>query len=170
MTLKKTIFFSPSRTILFSMSLAICIGTFLLSLPIASTKTFPFIDYFFTAVSSACVTGLMTIPIENFTMFGLTVIMCLIQIGGLGIITLTLFALSLFTNLGLGTQVMAGEMLDLHSWKGTRNILLFITGLTFTIEAIGALLIFQTFKINSFFLMQFFIQYFTQYHHFATQD
>jgi trk system potassium uptake protein len=153
MALKKTHFFSPSRTILISMTMAIILGTVLLALPIARTRPLPIIDLLFTATSCTCVTGLMTIPIDSFTNFGLGVIMILIQIGGLGLITLTLFAVSLFTNLGLATQVMAGEMLDLASWKDTRNILLFIIVLTFSIEAVGAIFIFQTFR-NDFSLAQ----------------
>ncbi|MFT6765445.1 MAG: trk system potassium uptake protein TrkH [Alteromonas naphthalenivorans] len=142
----KTHFFSPSRTIFISIIAAIIIGTFLLSLPIAQTRPLPLIDVFFTATSATTVTGLLTVPIDSFTYFGLGVIMFLIQIGGLGLITLTLFVVSLFTNLGLGTQVMAGEMLELESWKDTRKILFFIIMLTFTIEAIGALFIFQTLR------------------------
>lgn len=146
--LKRTHFFSPSRTILLSITFAIFIGTVLLALPAARTRPLPLIDLFFTATSCTCVTGLMTIPIDSFSTFGLTIIMILIQIGGLGLITLTFFIVSLFTNLGLGTQVMAGEMLELDSWKDTRKILLFIIILTFAFEAFGALFLFQTFKYD----------------------
>lgn len=146
MSLKRTQFFSPSRTIFLSIVAAIFLGTFLLALPSAQTRPIPLIDVFFTATSATTVTGLLTVPIDSFTFFGLAVIMILIQIGGLGLITLTLFVVSLFTNLGLGTQVMAGEMLDLESWKDTRKILFFIILLTFTIEALGAIFIFQTLR------------------------
>jgi trk system potassium uptake protein TrkH len=146
MALKKAHFFSPSRTILLSITVAIVVGTILLALPAARTRPIPLIDLLFTATSCTCVTGLMTIPIDSFSTFGLTILMILTQIGGLGLITLTLFAVSLFTNLGLATQVMAGETLDLDSWKDTRNTLIFIMLLTFSLEAIGALFIFQTFK------------------------
>jgi trk system potassium uptake protein TrkH len=142
----KTQFFSPSRTIFISIIAAIVIGTFLLALPTAQTRPIPLIDVFFTAASATTVTGLLTVPIDSFTHFGLGVIMFLIQIGGLGLITLTLFVVSLFTNLGLGTQVMAGEMLELESWKDTRSILFFIILLTFAFEATGALCIFQTLR------------------------
>lgn len=146
MALKRTQFFSPSRTIFFSIVAAIFLGTFLLALPISQTRPIPLVDVLFTATSATTVTGFLTVPVDSFTYFGLGVIMFLIQIGGLGLITLTLFAVSLFTNLGLGTQVMAGEMLDLESWKDTRKILFFIIMLTFTIESIGAIIIFQTLR------------------------
>lgn len=148
MALKKAQFFSPSRTIFLSIVTAILFGTFLLALPMSQTRPIPLIDVFFTATSATTVTGLLTIPLDSFTYFGLGIILFLIQIGGLGLITLTLFVVSLFTNLGLGTQVMAGEMLDLESWKDTRKILFFIILLTFTIEAIGAIIIFQTLRNN----------------------
>lgn len=160
MSIKKSHFFSPSRTIVFSMIFTIFLGTLLLALPIARVKDAALIDLLFTATSCTCVTGLMTIPIETFSMFGLGIILFLIQIGGLGLITLTLFAVSLFTNLGLGTQVMAGEMLELDSWKDTRKILLFIITLTLTIEAIGALFVFQTFRNDFTFYKAIFFSFF----------
>jgi trk system potassium uptake protein TrkH len=142
----KSTIFSPSRMILISVIVAIAIGTTLLSLPIARTRFIPLIDLVFTATSSICVTGFMTIPMESFTQTGQIIIMLLIQIGGLGLITLTLFAVSLFMDLGLATQVMAGEMLDLENWSGARRILLFIICLTLSCEFIGACILFQTLK------------------------
>lgn len=146
MGINKTHFFSPSRTIFISMSMAIALGTFLLALPFSRTQPIAFIDLFFTATSCTCVTGLLTVPFENFTPIGQVIIMMLIQIGGLGLITLTFFVVSLFVNLGLSSQVMAGEMLDLDSWKHTKKILLFIIGLTAVIELVGAFFIFQTLR------------------------
>lgn len=138
--------FSPSRTVLCSMLFTLIGGTMLLGLPIARIQFVPLIDLIFTATSSLCVTGLLTVPLNNFTHFGQIVIMVLIQIGGLGLITLTLFTVSLFTELGLATQVMAGEMLDLETWSNTKNILLFIIGLTLACELCGAFILFQSLK------------------------
>ena len=138
--------FSPSRTILLSLGLALGVGTFLLSLEAARLKFIPLIDLFFTATSSLCVTGLLTVPLESFTLFGKTVIMLLMQVGGLGLITLTLFVVSLFVDLGLSTQIMAGETLDLDSWRDTGRILLFIILLSISIELIGAGVIFYTLR------------------------
>lgn len=160
MGINKTHFFSPSRTIFLSMFTAIAVGTFLLGLPFSRTQHIPFIDLLFTATSCTCVTGLMTVPLENFTPLGQAIIMILIQIGGLGLITLTFFVVSLFVNLGLSSQVMAGEMLDLDSWKHTKKILLFIIGLTAIIELIGALFIFQTLRHDFPFLKAIFYSLF----------
>lgn len=138
--------FSPSRMIVTSILFAVIAGTALLSLPIARTRFVPLIDLLFTATSSICVTGLLTVPLNSFTDIGYGIIMILMQIGGLGLITLTLFAVSLFTELGLATQVMAGQMLDLETWNGTRNILIFIILLTLFCELTGALILLQTLK------------------------
>ncbi len=146
MSQNKMHFFSPSRTILLSMSFAIGLGTLLLSFPFSQAQPIALIDAFFTATSCTCVTGLLTVPFDYFSDLGQFIIMILMQIGGLGMITLTFFVVSLFVNLGLSSQVMAGEMLDLDSWKNTRKILLFIISLTTILESIGAFCIFQTLK------------------------
>lgn len=143
---KKLAIVSPSRMILISVIVAIIMGTIVLGLPISRVTFIPVADLIFTSTSSICVTGLMTVPMESFTPFGQIVIMVLMQIGGLGLITLTLFAVSLFVDLGLATQVMAGEMLDLETWSGARKILFFIICLTLFCEFIGACVIFQTLK------------------------
>lgn len=144
----KSYFFSPSRMILLSMAFAIIAGTALLMLPQATYLPINFIDLLFTSTSCVCVTGLSTIPFESFTPFGHTILLILIQIGGLGLITLTLFLFSLFTNLGLATQVMTGEMFDLESWKGTKQLLIFIIVVTALCELIGTYFIYQTLKIH----------------------
>jgi len=146
MGMSKNHFFSPSRTILLSMALAIVLGTLLLSLPMCRAQSIALVDLFFTATSCTCVTGQLTVPLDAFTPIGQAIIMLLIQIGGLGLITLTFFVVSLFVNLGLSSQVIAGEMLDLDSWKHTKKILLFIIALTGIIELVGALLMFQTLR------------------------
>lgn len=146
MGLSRTHFFSPSRTILLSMIFSIIAGTLLLSLPCARIQEIPAIDLLFTSTSSICVTGLLTVPMKAFSFFGQAVILLLMQIGGLGLITLTLFIVSLFVNLGLSTQVLAGEMLDLESWKGTRKTLVFIIAFTLICELVGAIFLFLSFK------------------------
>ncbi len=134
--------FPPEQLVLFSIIFTIGLGTFLLSLPIAQEKPAPFLDLFFTATSATCVTGLFTIPIDQFTLFGKAVLLAMIQIGGLGIITMTLFFLSMFMNLGFGTQLMAGRILELDSWKQIKRTLLFIICVTVVSEFIGTLCIF----------------------------
>ena len=64
----------------------ILLGGILLWLPISNTRPISLIDALFTAVTSVCVTGLVTVtPAVQFTLFGKIVLLILIQIGGLGI-------------------------------------------------------------------------------------
>jgi trk system potassium uptake protein TrkH len=144
--IKSSIQFSPGRVILLSLLATITIGTLLLSLPIARVKPISFIDLLFTATSTACVTGNFTVPIDSFSHFGHTVLMILMQIGGIGLITLTLFLLSLFVNFGFAQQILAGQLLELESWKQIKQIIIFITIFTLSIEALGALACYPFFK------------------------
>ncbi len=135
-------FFPPEQIVLFSILVTIAIGTLLLSLPISQEKPLPFLDLFFTATSATCVTGLFTIPIDQFTLFGKAVLLLLIQIGGLGLITMTFFFLSAFVNLGMGTRLIAGRILEIESWKQIKKILLLIILVTVCCEFIGTLCFF----------------------------
>src|SRR3990167_11262823 len=139
MSSRKLAHFSPARTVLFSIFLTIIIGTLLLALPIARIRAIGLIDLFFTATSATCVTGLFTIPLSDFTFFGQCIILALIQIGGLGMITMTLFLISLFVDIGLATQLMGGQLLEIESWKNLKKIIFFIILITLSIEVIGAL-------------------------------
>ena len=138
--------FSPSKFIFLSIFFTILIGTLLLALPMSRTQPVAFLDLFFTATSATCVTGLFATPMSSFTTFGHTVILGLIQVGGLGLITLTLFVLYLFMNLGLATQLMAGKLLDMESWTSVKKLLYFIIGFTLFCEVSGALVMFSAFR------------------------
>lgn len=140
--------FSPGRTILWSILLTIAIGTLLLALPMARTAFISWPDLIFTATSATCVTGLFTIPLDHFTLFGQMIILFLIQIGGLGLITMTIFIMSLFVELGMATQVMAGQMFELESWKNITQFIVFIIIATIGIECIGACLLLPIFLNN----------------------
>lgn len=160
MAIKTLAHFSPGRTILLSIFVTILIGTLLLSLPIARKTEIPIIDLLFTATSATCVTGLFTVPLQHLTTFGQCVILCLIQIGGLGLITMTLFFMSLFVNLGLTTQLMAGQLLEIESLHHIRKILFFIIGLTIAIELTGAIFIFAAIRHDYTFLKACFLALF----------
>src|SRR3990167_5432372 len=105
----------PEQFLLWSILFAISIGAVLLSLPIAQVTAIPLLDVIFTAASATTVNGLFTIPIDSFSLFGKGVILALIQIGGLGLISMTFLALSVFMNLGLGSQLMAGKILEIEN-------------------------------------------------------
>ena len=81
----------PTQTILLSFVLMIGIGTILLMLPISSARetSLPFIDALFVSTSASCVTGLTVVDVKNdLSFFGKCVMIMLIQVGGLGIMTL----------------------------------------------------------------------------------
>ncbi len=139
MGLRKFLSDSPGRTVLLSIFSTICLGTALLMLPAAQCRPISFIDCLFTATSATCVTGVLTIPFECFTMFGKCVILGLIQIGGIGLLTLWITLIALFVNLGLSTQYMIGQLLELTALKNPRYILFFIIGFTVLAEIAGAL-------------------------------
>lgn len=131
--------FSPGQVIILSFLFIIAVGVLLLSLPIARTTSVSFIDLLFTATTSTCVAGLSTIPMTSFTTFGHVVIAGLIQLGGLGLMTFSFFFISLFLNLGMTTQLLAGEILEFRSWAKIRKFLIIIVSTTFVTELIGAI-------------------------------
>lgn len=142
MSSKSLAHLSPGRIILLSLFITVMIGTLLLALPIARTAHISWLDLIFTATSATCVTGLFTVNLGLFTLFGQAVLLALIQIGGLGLITLTIFVLSLFIDLGFGTQLLAGHVMEIETWKNIKKIIIFIISITLIIECIGTIVTF----------------------------
>ncbi len=134
----------PQHMILLSLIISVCIGTILLYLPVCRTTDIAIIDLFFTAASLTTVTGLLTVPIEQFTHTGHVVMLFLMQLGGLGLMTLSLCFMYMFSNLGIYTQVIASEILSLKSFKETKQTLFFIIKLTLIAELLGAIIVFPT--------------------------
>jgi trk system potassium uptake protein TrkH len=134
----------PNSIILMSFIGVILIGALLLSLPISSSdgKGIPFIDALFTATTSACVTGLTTVSIaDTFSTFGHIVILALIQIGGLGVITvIASVAVLLNKRLGLSSRLLLQDAFNLTSLSGIVSFIKRVLIGTFVIEGIGALL------------------------------
>lgn len=135
-------YISPGRTILLSVIIAIVLGALLLMLPAAQAKYVSILDCFFTSTSSVCVTGVLTVDFDSFTLWGKIVILGLIQIGGIGLLTLTLFLASIFLNIGLSTQLMISQIFELENWRETKRTLFFIIIFTFLAELLGAILIY----------------------------
>lgn len=136
---------SPGRVLLFSYLFIISAGTFLLYLPQSRLVDIPLIDLFFTSASCTCVTGIKVVPLSYFTNFGKAVILCLIQLGGIGLMTLSLFFVSLFLNLGMATRMMASEMFE-FKWSKIKTFITTIVGLTFTIELLATLYFYFPFR------------------------
>jgi trk system potassium uptake protein len=139
----------PPQIVLFSFLAAILIGAVILSLPQSSKNGEPInaIDAIFTATSATCVTGLVVKDTGSaFSRFGQTVILFLMQIGGLGIMTLsTFFAILFGKKLTLKENVVIKGALGHHGVAGLRTLILYILGITLSIEAIGVLLLYPKF-------------------------
>lgn len=148
--MKRKSFFvmAPGRLLLTSMLAAIALGTFLLTLPIAQAEPVSLFDCIFTATSTTCVTGLLTIPLASFTTFGHAVILMLMHIGGLGLVTLMIFFLSFFVEFGLNTHLLAGHILDIEEHKISRTLIRFITVTAIVVELVGTLSVYATLPIT----------------------
>jgi len=136
----------PPLVITLSFFLVILTGGILLSLPISSARGTPtnFLDSYFTANSATCVTGLVTLDTGvHFSLFGLIVIMALMQVGGLGYMTFSTFMLLVFRQkLFISQKLAIQEMLNIYSTKDVISVLRKIFGIVFAVEGIGALILF----------------------------
>jgi len=131
------------KTIFFGYIIIIFTGAVLLSLPISAIKPLPFIDLLFTSASATCVTGLIvTSTSEDFTFFGEMIIITLIQIGGIGYMTLIiLFFLFFKDNLEIEEKRAMKESLDLPDLKEISGFVKKIIFIVFGMEFIGALIL-----------------------------
>lgn len=140
---------SPIQIIMGAFLLVILAGSLLLSLPVssASGKAVGYIDALFTATTSTCVTGLVTLPtVTTWSFFGQLVILILIQIGGLGVITvLTGLMLLMKRKLGIGDRILIGESFNLNSLDGMVRLVKKVITITLIIEGVGALLYMSVF-------------------------
>ncbi len=135
---------STTHIILLSFIVVILIGAVLLSLPISSAdgKAIPFVDALFTATTSTCVTGLVVAPtVSTWSTFGHIVMLILIQVGGLGVITV-MASLSVFLHrrMGLSDRVLVQDAFNLDSLAGLSSFIKKVIKGTFLVEGIGALL------------------------------
>lgn len=134
-----------SKKIAISFLGVILMGTFLLMLPI-SNQNGAFlnpVDALFTATSATCVTGLVTIvPATQFTVFGKCVLILLMQIGGIGFMTLVASFIYLLKNrLSMNDKIALKEMLNQSTVPDFKNFLSGILKYTFAVEGIGLLLL-----------------------------
>lgn len=140
---------STTQTIMISFFLAILVGSGLLALPIsaASGKAVPYVDALFTATTSICVTGLVTMPtVSTWSVFGQIVILFLIQIGGLGIITIISGVMvSLHRKIGLSDRILIQDAFNLNTLSGLVKFIKKVLIGTFAVEGIGALLYMMVF-------------------------
>ena len=135
---------NPAVALIGSFAGAIAFGTLLLSLPAASTAArLSLLDALFTATSAACVTGLVVVDTgTRFTAFGQTVILVLIQLGGLGIMTFAVFfALLLGRRITFTDRMVIQDSMHHSPTAELRRLLRYIVVFTASVEAAGALLL-----------------------------
>lgn len=140
----KKISFSTTQMIMLSFLISVFLGSALLALPMssASGKAVPYIDALFTATTSICVTGLVTLPtVSTWSLFGQIVILFLIQIGGLGIITIMSgVMISLHQKMGMKDRMLIQDAFNLNTLSGMVRFIKKVLIGTFLVEGIGALL------------------------------
>ncbi|MFJ6413079.1 TrkH family potassium uptake protein [Terribacillus saccharophilus] len=136
---------NPPQFFALGFLLLIALGTILLMLPIATADRhhLSFIDALFEATSAVCVTGLVVVDTQTtFTLFGQIVLLCLIQVGGLGFMTLTVFiALLLRRNISFEERHLVKESLNQDSYQGIVTMVRFVLLFTIICEVIGTIIL-----------------------------
>lgn len=134
---------TATQIIILSFLFAVLLGALLLSLPVSAVdgQATSFIDALFTAVTSVCVTGLVVVPTAtHWSLFGHIVILILIQVGGLGVITITTTILMILgKKISLSSRMLIGAAFNLDTLKGLVRFLRRVFKGTFLMEGIGML-------------------------------
>ena len=127
----------PTQIIALGFFLLILTGAILLSLPVssASGKFTPFLNSFFTATSATCITGLVVYDTAtHWSLFGKTVILMMIQIGGLGFMTIaTLFSFMVRRKITLRERLIMVEALNQNQIQGIVGMTQRILTVTFSV-------------------------------------
>ena len=135
---------STTQNIMLSFLCVILLGSFLLALPVSSAggEAVPYLDALFTATTATCVTGLVTLPtVSTWSAFGQAVILLLIQIGGLGVITIvSAVMILLHKRMGIGDRLLLQDAFNLNSLSGIVRFVKRVLMGTFLVEGIGAVL------------------------------
>ena len=147
--IRKKFSFSTTQIILLSFLATIIFGSILLALPISSASgmAVPYLDALFTATTATCVTGLVTLPtVSSWSVFGQAVILLLIQIGGLGIITIMSGVMLLLNKkMGIGDRLLIQDAFNLNTMSGLAKFVKNVLIGTLIIEGAGALLYMSVF-------------------------
>ena len=134
---------TTAQSILLGFLCVILAGSLLLALPFAASdgRCVAYVDALFTATTATCVTGLVTLPTATaWSPFGQAVILLLIQIGGLGVITvISWFMLLMHRHIGLSRRVLIQDAFNLNSLSGLIRFVKKVTIGTLIVEGTGAL-------------------------------
>ncbi|MCP1307606.1 TrkH family potassium uptake protein [Paenibacillus tyrfis] len=143
-SIAKKIELTPPQILVIGFAVIILLGATLLSLPISSASGQPtlFIDALFTATSATCVTGLVVVDTgSHYSMFGQIVIISLIQVGGLGFMTMaTLFAFVLRKRISLKERLILQEAMNQGSMEGIVRLIRRVIVYSLTIEFVAAVI------------------------------
>lgn len=156
------VYYNPAIVFVGSFFTIIFLGSFLLMLPNATTHGISFTDALFTSTSAVCVTGLIVLDTaKDFTTIGQTIIICLIQIGGLGILTFTSFFAFFFRGSssfkeGLNVQNFIAQ----DSLKDVLKVALNVVIFTLSVELLGAFFIYFSIIDNELIKDKFFFSIF----------
>ena len=135
---------TPPQLILLGFAAVILLGSLLLALPIStkSGQAVSYTDALFTATSATCVTGLVTLStVATWSIFGQVIILLLIQIGGMGVITVMAgIMLLLQKRFGIKDRVLLQDSFNLNTLSGLVIFLRKVIAGTFIIESLGAVL------------------------------
>ena len=142
--MKRKLSLSTTHIIMLSFLCVILLGSLLLSLPVSSAdgNGVPYLDALFTATTATCVTGLVTVSTAStWSTVGHVIILILIQIGGLGVITIISAVMILFhKRMGINNRLLLQDAFNLNSLSGiVRFVKRVILG-TFLVEGIGTAL------------------------------
>lgn len=140
---------STTQIIMVGFLVVVLLGSIVLSLPISSAtgKAIPYLDALFMAATSTCVTGLVTLPVlSTWSTFGHAVILVLIQIGGLGVVTIMSgLMISMNKRIGIKDRLLLQDAFNLSSLSGLVRFTKKVIIGTVVIEGIGALLYMSVF-------------------------
>jgi Trk-type K+ transport system membrane component len=134
---------SPGMVFILSFAVLILLGTLLLKTPQATVAGIGWMDALFTATSAVCVTGLITVDsAEVFTRHGQWIILGLIQVGGLGVMTITYFFAFFFAGgVSLRNRIALQDLLCEENLGQIGTVLGVIVGFTLATEIVGAVAI-----------------------------
>lgn len=139
----KKMHLTTTQMIILSFLSTIVIGALFLMLPVCSAtgEATPFVDALFTATTSVCVTGLVVVTTAtHWSLLGQIIIMLLIQIGGLGVITVTTTILvALGKRISLSSRLLLEDSFNLESLQGLIHFMKRVLKGTFIVEGIGAI-------------------------------
>jgi trk system potassium uptake protein len=137
-------FFNPAQLFIASFGFFILSGALLLKMPQSTVVPITFTDAFFTSTSAVCVTGLTVVDTATrFTTLGKLIIISLIQVGGIGVVTITSFFGFFFRETSsFREQNLLRDYLSEESFTGILKTLIKVILLTFLIELAGAIIIY----------------------------